>query len=705
MPPTTKVPTPKLKFSTAFKTPLLRDDVMPKVDITMPTPRHDPLTSGALVMQRPSRVQGGQQIVDVVVDPVLSRHLRPHQKEGVKFLYESVMGLREDGQFGAVLADEMGLGKTLQTISVLWTLLKQNMIHGSHPVVKKALVACPVTLIKNWRKEFRKWLGADRLGILTFDDSRKRITDFTRGKAYSILIIGYEKLRAVSDELRQSKCVDIVVADEGHRLKNAKNKSAQAIKDLEVPRKILLTGTPIMNDLGEFFVMADFVNPGVLGYFKAFTKNFEVPIIRSRQPEALGKDRDKGKERADELAVLTKSFILRRTADLLAEYLPSKSEYVLMCRPTPSQASIYRHVLQSPVFKAAVGGTEMSLKLITALKKLCNSPWLLNNTEGQDHDKAASDPILQFVPSHLIRNNQGSTKLRVLDRLLYTLKNDTNERIVLVSNYTSTLRILESLLTTLGYPYVRLDGSTPSKKRQDLVDDFNRPTSPYFAFLLSAKAGGVGINLIGASRLVLFDVDWNPATDLQAMARIHRDGQKRPCIIYRFLLAGGIDEKIWQRQVTKLGLASNVMDQQNLANSFSQAELRDLFRLDEGPTCQTHDLLGCRCNDNKAPIVSARHLEESETGISMLGQFSPANKVDIPAQERHIMETASSAKVKEGEGSTIEYLKTFSHIDTCNFAANSLEDRESLIGDEVLQKVLEEEENPISFVFAKTTNG
>ena len=692
----------KFKIPGSFRVPLLENDVIPKAERSLPTPRHDPVISGALVMKRPLCVQNNRQVVDVVVDPILSKHLRPHQRDGVKFLYECVMGLRQDDQFGAVLADEMGLGKTLQTITVLWTLLKQNMVHDSPPVVKKALVVCPVTLIKNWRKEFRKWLGLDRLGVLTFDDSKRRLTDFTRGKAYSVLIIGYEKLRAVSEELKLSQCIDIIIADEGHRLKSAKNKSAQAIKDLNVSRKILLTGTPIMNDLGELFVMADFVNPGVLGSFKAFTKNFEVPIIRSRQPEALEEDREKGSERANELTDSTRSFVLRRTADLLAEYLPPSTEYVLMCRPTAIQASIYRQILQSPMFQSALGSAEMSLQMITILKKLCNSPSLLNSKgpHGPKTDGRAS--ILDYVPTNLIRNNQGSSKLRVLDRLLYTVKTETSERIVLVSHYTSTLQILESLLTALGYSYVRLDGSTPSQKRQSMVDEFNSPGSPYFAFLLSAKAGGIGINLTGASRLVLFDVDWNPATDLQAMARIHRDGQKRPCIIYRFLLAGSIDEKIWQRQVTKLGLASNVMDQKSLRNSFSQTDLRDLFSLHEGNSCQTHELLGCECLAGELQDASDPDHKARKTDISLGCQFVPANKLVLDVEGFRSVDGDCSSKADGGKSTKIEYLNTFAHIDTCMFAAQSLEDREEMIRDRVLRKVLEDEDNLVSFVFSRT---
>ena len=703
-----------LAVQAAFKTPLLASRVTQKKEIGQPTPRHDPLAEGALVMKRPKNVPNGRQIVDVVVDPLLTKCLRDHQRQGVSFLYECVMGLRDFDGRGAILGDEMGLGKTLQTIALLWTLLKQNPVDGEQPVIKKALIVCPVTLINNWRKEFRKWLGADRLGVYVFDDNKKRLTDFTKGRAYNVMIIGYEKLRTISEELKKGLTIDIVIADEGHRLKTAKNKSALAIKSLDTPRRIILSGTPIQNELSEFFMMVDFVNPDLLGSFKAFTKEFELPIVKSRQPGALMKDVDKGEARSEELATRTSTFILRRTADILAKYLPPKTEYVLLCRPTAAQAVIYRHVLACPALQSALGTSEASLQLITVLKKVCNSPFLLNSKQSRDTttpENPLTAALLANIPPQLIRTNQGSTKLRTLDQLLHTLHSTTSEKIVLVSNYTSTLDLFETLLTSLAHPYLRLDGSTPSARRQDLVDTFNRsPVSECFAFLLSAKSGGLGLNLIGASRLVLFDVDWNPAVDLQVMARIHRDGQKRPCVVYRFLMAGGLDEKIWQRQVTKLGLASNIMDQKGGTASFSREELRDLFRLDEGLSCQTHDLLSCECGGRGLPDPAVEDQsaveidDDANDDLPDIPSLIQANKVNVVAEARKIYEARRAPRGSSKElAAKKEPLMTYIHVDTSKFSNGDDEDMDALIGDEVLLNILKDEENKISFVFAKTS--
>ena len=721
---TLNVPAPmSTAMNSAFKAPLKENTVLSPRAGKLPVPRHDPDTPGAVVMTRPKEVPKGKQIVDVVLDPLLGKHLREHQREGVKFLYECVMGMKPYNGEGAILADEMGLGKTLQTIALLWTLLKQNPIYEAPPIIKRALIVCPASLVDNWRKEFRKWLGNDRIGVFVADAKRTRLTDFTMGRSYSVMIIGYEKLLTIHEELSKGSGIDIVIADEGHRLKTAGNKSAQAIQSLNTSRRIILSGTPIQNNLTEFFSMVDFVNPGLLGTFKMFTKEFEKPIVKSRQPHASRKDKEKGEAREEELQNLTSMFILRRTAEILAKHLPPKTEYVIFCNPTPSQADIYRHVLASPVFQSALGNSECALQLITILKKLCNSPSLLNPKTGDDESPTSTmSTLLSTLPPKAIRNltPASSGKIRVLDQLLHNLHTTTEEKVVLISNYTSTLNLLATLLTSLSLPYLRLDGSTPASKRQGLVDDFNRaPASRYFAFLLSAKAGGIGLNLTGASRLVLFDVDWNPATDLQAMARIHRDGQKRHCRIYRFILKGGIEEKIWQRQVTKIGLADSVMDQKGGSAQFTREELRDLFRLDEDSRCQTHDLLQCDCG-GQGEVEATDNTKASLTDLK--DSDSESDYSDSPSAT--VVKASNlgekSSQINKKKSKKMRSLLQYSHFDTevlCSKESSSIVDEtddglgdaiydkrlvmEEQIGDDVLVSLLKEESNRVGYLFKK----
>lgn len=716
--------------SIEYKMPLLQNNILASTNTRTPTPRHDPNAPGALVMPRPKDVKKGKQIVDVVVDPILTKHLREHQREGVAFLYQCIMGMKAYSGEGAILADEMGLGKTLQTIALLWTLLKQNPIADEQPVIKKALIVCPVTLIKNWRKEFRKWLGNERIGVLVADEKKTRMTDFTLGKTYSVMIIGYERLRSVKEDLQKGSGIDIVIADEGHRLKTAKNKSADAIKSLSTERRIILSGTPIQNDLEEFYTMVDFVNPNLLNKYSVFKREFELPVLKSQQPGATKKELEKGEARSEELAAITSQFILRRTAEILAKYLPTKTEYVLFCRPTDVQAKVYRAIIGSPLFAAALGGSSVSLELINVLKKVCNSPNLLLSKDVKG-EEATKREFFASVPMHLLKSPAASGKLQVLDSLLHTIRTTTEEKVVLVSNYTSTLDILGNLLTALSYPFLRLDGSTPVSKRQELVDRFNRTSANnFFVFLLSAKAGGMGLNLIGASRLVLYDLDWNPATDLQAMARIHRDGQERPCYIYRMLTAGALDEKIFQRQVSKTGLADSIVDGKSGASGFTREELRDLFTLDDSPDCQTHKLLGCKCGGTGMPLaattpisdrndlatlddqnqaegeVEVVHLEHQSDSAWSIG-FTSSASVDIEAQEEELRQKSKVCKDSVGRDKMLSLMQ-YTHYDTSKMQKvveeDALDPLEGILEDAALRNVLREEGRRVNFVLTKVSS-
>ncbi|KAG0342050.1 helicase [Podila humilis] len=605
-----------------------------------PQPRHSPEALHAILLPRPPAthprvVRGGDTkrlssdagLVDVVVDPVLGQHLRPHQRVGVRFLYECVMQMKDITGQGAILADEMGLGKTLQTITLLWTLLKQSPYYGKESsVVKRALVVCPASLIMNWRKEFKKWLGDERLKVFAVD-SKSTLTDFTLGRVYPVMIIGYEKLRMVQDELKNAN-FDIIICDEGHRLKTANIKTAQAIRSLSTKRRIILSGTPIQNDLGEFFSMIDFVNPGLFDSYSSFKKVFEDPIVKSRQPECSKSDAALGYERSQELTRLTGQFILRRTAQVNLEYLPPKTELVVFCTPSSLQSAVYRQMTDSSYLKKcfAMDGSR-HLICITALRKLCNSPQLaLDQAELKDDPE--NEGLYTGVKNTILNSGYELTdssiggKLGFVDSFLKVLKRNTQERVVLVSNYTQTLDVLEALCVKSSYGFYRLDGATPAAKRQDFVDKFNAPTCQKFVFLLSAKSGGAGLNLIGASRLIMFDIDWNPSVDQQAMARIHRDGQPRPVFIYRLLSSGTIEEKMYQRQLTKIGLSDALMDGKSdeKLNKFSMAELRDLFTFHEDEPCLTHSLLECDCSSSR-PINGATY--------SSLGQSKGNNNAGI----------------------------------------------------------------------------
>ncbi|KAM6283228.1 DNA repair and recombination protein RAD54B isoform 2-T2 [Porphyrio hochstetteri] len=583
-------------------------------------PRHDPNASNSLVMPKPNAShqwmfnKAGLPMVDVVVDPYIANNLRPHQKEGIIFLYECVMGMRVSGRFGAILADEMGLGKTLQCIALVWTLLRQG-VYGCKPVLKQALIVTPGSLVKNWKKEFQKWLGSERIKVFAVDQDHK-VEEFIRSPLYSVLIISYEMLLRSLDQI-QSVEFNLLICDEGHRLKNSSIKTTTALTSLSCERRIILTGTPIQNDLQEFYALIEFVNPGILGSLSTYKKIYEEPIVRSREPSATKEEKQLGEKRAAELTRLTGFFILRRTQEVINKFLPPKKESIIFCRPAALQLELYRKLLSSRVISSCLQGrleNSTHLTCIGVLKKLCNHPCLLFRaikekscdpmSDGHDESNLYEGLIDVFPQDYTLDtfSERDSGKLQVLVKLLAAIHElKTSERVVLVSNYTQTLNILQEICKHYGYSYTRLDGHTPVSQRQQIVDAFNSKFSPAFIFLLSSKAGGVGLNLVGASHLILYDIDWNPATDIQAMARVWRDGQKHTVHIYRLLTTGSVEEKIYQRQISKQDLSGAVVDLSKTSEHihFSVEELRNLFTLHEDSICVTHDLLECDCMGKK----------------------------------------------------------------------------------------------------------
>ncbi|CAG5128018.1 unnamed protein product, partial [Candidula unifasciata] len=595
----------------------------------LPTmPKYDPNTPNALVMPRPSADHQwkhnrlGHPVVDVVVDPYLSNYLRSHQRTGVIFLYECVLGMRNFNGEGAILADDMGLGKTLQCICLIWTLLKQGP-YGGNPVARKVLVVTPGSLVKNWFQEFKKWLGAERLNVFAVSTD-KRVDEFVRSGLHPVLVISYEMFVRYHELIKQVP-FDLVVCDEGHRLKNTAIKTTSILTSLPCRRRIVLTGTPVQNDLQEFFSIVEFVNPGILGSSSAFRHIYEDPIVASQQPKATEEQRELGTKRAQELTRLTQMFILRRTQEINNDYLPPKVEMVLFCKPTTLQLTLYRQLLHSNVIRRCLAGNlsgSPHLVCISALKHLCNHPGLVYrkaaehqlNKETQRHSihgKPGGDScdewedsiysgMLPYFPESFdasVVSLVDSGKLIVLSGLLSAIwSQSSSEKVVLVSNHTKILDFLEVFCQVKGYRFLRMDGQTPTGQRQDIVSRFNNKASPFRIFLLSSKAGGVGLNLVGASRLILYDIDWNPANDLQAMARVWRDGQTGKVYIYRLLTVGTIEEKIYQRQITKQGLSGAVMDVSRKSSvQFSLEDLKDLFSLNEDTDCETHSMLDCQC--------------------------------------------------------------------------------------------------------------
>ncbi|GAA5895948.1 hypothetical protein JCM8208_005131 [Rhodotorula glutinis] len=689
--------------------------------------RFDPNAEGALVMRRPDEDhqaiynKKGLPIVDVVVDPLIGDKLRAHQREGVAFMYECVMGMKSAGQ-GCLLADDMGLGKTIQSIALMWTLLKQNPYQGGPVgVVERVMIVCPVTLMKNWSAEIRKWLGRDKLRIYVADADHP-VSTFARNKSYDVLIVGYDKVRSYIDDVKYAQPpIGLIICDEGHRLKSAAAKTTIALQSLSCMRRIILSGTPIQNNLGELFAMLDFVNPGILkdaGYFK---RNYETPIVAARAPNATAKQKEAGRDARESLMAVQGNFVLRRTNDVILKHLPPKFKFTVFIRPTEVQLNLYRKVLSSSRIKSLLKGEngQQGLALLQSILKLSTSPGLLIKHIKEKGLGHLDESVLDVLPKdadpadfHL------SGKFSVLGTMLAELRRRSEEKIVIVSNYTTTLDLIETHCKRKKYPYCRLDGKTPQMDRIPMVEAFNRGTQKnQFVFLLSSKGGGTGLNITGASRLVQVDSDWNPSNDLQAMARIHREGQKRDCFIYRFLTAGTIDEVVFQRQIIKLALSGSVMDQDGKGatkakDAFTLDELRNLFSLHEGVACQTHDLTGCRCHFGEVPGADEDGAEDEDSsdsddemeGFVQASQFQDDDAVRKMSKQRR----------------NLSILKTWTHYDCADEKAlDKLEDGllQSVIYEGMLKANQGEEPIPhegngtlavrggqVGFVFGKKTS-
>ena len=607
------------------------------------------------------QVEGEIPKVPVVIDPRLTKVLRPHQVEGVKFLYRCTTGLVDEKAKGCIMADEMGLGKTLQCIALMWTLLKQSP-QASKSTIQKCVIACPASLVKNWANELTKWLGPSAPTPFAIDGkaSKEELTSQLRQWAIvsgrqvtrPVLIVSYESLRLNVDELKDVK-IGLLLCDEGHRLKNADSNTYIALTGLKVDRRVILSGTPIQNDLSEYYSLLDFANPGYLGTKADFRKKYEIPILRGRDAAGSDIDRKKGEVANAELSGLVKKFIIRRTNDILSKYLPVKYEHVVFCNLSPFQTALYNHFIASPEIKSLLRGKgSQPLKAIGILKKLCNHPDLLNLSEDlpgseefwpSDYTPKESRGRDRDVSSHF------SGKFMVLERMLARIRQDTNDKIVLISNYTQTLDVFEKLCRARGYGSLRLDGTMNVNKRQKLVDKFNDPEGEEFVFLLSSKAGGCGINLIGANRLILFDPDWNPAADQQALARVWRDGQKKDCFVYRFMGTGTIEEKIFQRQSHKQALSSTVVDAaEDVERHFTLDSLRELFHFKPTTTSDTHDTFKCkRCKPDGTQTIKAPAMLYGDTSswnhFVNNGENGPLGKIQDLLLRQEASESAVSA--------------------------------------------------------------
>ena len=583
----------------------------------------------------------------VCVEAWLTAMLRPHQREGVVFLFRSVMGAANGAAHtGAILADHMGLGKTLQTLALIHALRCAKLvgaarqplwrggvggasggggggIDGGGPLGGgKVLLVCPASLTRNWSSEIDKFLGRAQLPYMVLGEGGRKpvgqAADFcSRSHAGRevVLILSYEHANTprVAEVLRGAPPFALLVCDEAHRLKNRRSKGYMGLDALQAPRRLLLTGTPLQNDLTEFFALLSFANPGFLGSAERFASDFVRPIKAGIAKEASQAERAVADAKQRQLKARCANMLLRRTAETNAAYAPPLTELVVCCKLTALQKELYLALLDSKARAelSALGGssagqpggakanTALQLRYVDLLGKACSHPTLLY-FDHRDHGEksAAPPPIAASVwPAHYNPLDESamwewSGKMRVAHRLLASLR---PSRVVVASNFARVLDLMQSVCEQSGWATLRLDGATPTNQRVELVERFNGGREAASIFLLSAKAGGSGLNLVGASHLILLDPAWNPASDRQVIGRVHRPGSAaRRVVAYRLLTTGTLEEKIFQRQLLKTDYAEGAVDtaESQSHRHYTSDELAQVFQFDTTTFSSTYQLQG-----------------------------------------------------------------------------------------------------------------
>ena len=488
-----------------------------------------------------------------------------YQRTGVRWLWEL-----HKQQVGGILADEMGLGKSIQTIVFLYSLLHSKMLN------RPVLLICPATVLKQWVSEFHKWAPPFRVCVMHSANNSgvKKNIRVTKeisllraltARGTGVVVTTYEAFRRSKDMLLPVKW-SYVVLDEGHKIRNPDADISLSCKQINTQHRLILTGTPIQNSLKELWSLMDFVYPGKLGTLPVFQREFEVPIQLGGYVNASPSQVITAFKCSTMLRDLVKPFLLRRLKSDVDVALPGKKEQVMMCRLTDIQVKAYRTWLRSDEVNKILDGKMNALYGISFLRKICNHPDLLKLKQKLS-DKEREE----------FGDFNKSGKMLVLSEMLVAWKRE-GHRVLIFSQGVQMLEVLVKFAEQMKYRYLRMDGSTPVQNRIPLIDQFNNDPD-IFVFILTTRVGGIGVNLTGADRVVIFDPDWNPSTDLQARERAWRIGQKRNVCVYRLVTAGTIEEKVLHRQIYKTFLTQKVLKNPRQRRFFNGKTMADLFSL------------------------------------------------------------------------------------------------------------------------------
>ncbi|KAH1046459.1 hypothetical protein J1N35_037243 [Gossypium stocksii] len=491
----------------------------------------DGLSGNTRLVTQPSCIQG---------------KMRDYQLAGLNWLIR----LYENGING-ILADEMGLGKTLQTISLMGYLHEYRGITGPHMVV------APKSTLGNWMNEIRRFCPVLRaVKFLGNPEERRYIREelLVAGK-FDVCVTSFEMAIKEKSALRRFSWRYIII-DEAHRIKNENSLLSKTMRLYNTNYRLLITGTPLQNNLHELWSLLNFLLPEIFSSAETFDEWFQISGENDQQ------------EVVQQLHKVLRPFLLRRLKSDVEKGLPPKKETILKVGMSQMQKQYYRALLQKDLEVVNAGGERKRLlNIAMQLRKCCNHPYLFQGAEpGPPYTTG----------DHLITN---AGKMVLLDKLLPKLK-ERDSRVLIFSQMTRLLDILEDYLMFRGYLYCRIDGNTGGEDRDASIESFNKPGSEKFVFLLSTRAGGLGINLATADVVILYDSDWNPQVDLQAQDRAHRIGQKKEVQVFRFCTEYTIEEKVIERAYKKLALDALVIQQGRLAEqkTVNKDELLQMVR-------------------------------------------------------------------------------------------------------------------------------
>ncbi|CAD5187037.1 unnamed protein product [Musa acuminata subsp. malaccensis] len=546
----------------------------------------------------------------VQVPASINSRLLEHQRDGVRFLYNLYKN-----NHGGVLGDDMGLGKTIQTIAFLAAVIGKDGEHGVHEmehVIKKGptLIICPTSVIHNWENEFSEW--GDFRVVVYHGPNRALIIEKLESHGIEILITSFDTFR-VHDKILCEIPWEIVIVDEAHRLKNEKSRLYKACLGIKTRKRFGLTGTIMQNRILELFNLFDWVAPRSLGTWEHFRDFYDEPLKHGQRLSAPERYVQIADERKQHLVAVLQKYLLRRTKEeTIGHLMLGKEDNVVFCGMSELQKRVYKRMLEQPDVQCLINkdllcscgsplaqvecckkivpngiiwtylhrdnpeGCEscpfcLVLPCLIKLQQISNHLELIKPNPKDDLEKQKKDAELVSAvlgaDVDLIGGNAQTEsfmglsdvehcgKMRALENLLLSWTTGGDKILLFSYSVSRMLDILEKFLIRKGYCFSRLDGSTPMSIRQSLVDDFNKSPSKQ-VFLISTRAGGLGLNLVSANRVVIFDPNWNPAQDLQAQDRSFRYGQKRHVIVFRLLAAGSLEELVYSRQIYKQQLSN-----------------------------------------------------------------------------------------------------------------------------------------------------